>query len=94
MVSVMWTLAAETSSTTGSLALLRDSSVHAYIDWPSERSHSEKITIEADALLKKHDLDFSKIDRYAVSTGPGSFTGIRVALNFIRALAYSFDQWG
>lgn len=92
MVSVMWTLAAETSSTTGSLALLKNSEVHAFIDWPSERSHSEKITIESESLLKKHDLKFENIDRYAVSTGPGSFTGIRVALNFIRTLAYTFDK--
>ncbi len=92
MVSVMWTLAAETSSTTGSLALLKNSEVHAFVDWPSERSHSEKITIESEALLKQFDLELANIDRFAVSTGPGSFTGIRVALNFIRTLAYTFDK--
>lgn len=88
----MWTLAAETSTPTGSLALLKNSDVHDYVDWPSERSHSEKITTESEALLKKNNLEFAQIDRYAVSTGPGSFTGIRVALNFVRTLSYTFDK--
>lgn len=88
----MWTLAAETSTPTGSLALLKNSDVHDYVEWPSERSHSEKITSESESLLKKNGLEFSDIDRYAVSTGPGSFTGIRVALNFVRALGYTFDK--
>lgn len=87
-----WTFAAETSSSMGSLALFKDNQLVDSAGWPSEKSHSEKITVEAQSLLKKNKLKWSDIDQYAVSVGPGSFTGIRVALNFIRTLAYSHSK--
>ena len=35
---------------------------------------------------------FAAIDRVAVTTGPGSFTGVRVGLSFARALALALDK--
>jgi tRNA threonylcarbamoyladenosine biosynthesis protein TsaB len=87
-----WTFAADTSTSMGSLALFKNNQLVDSTSWSSEKSHSEKITVEAQIILKKNNLAWSDIDQYAVSVGPGSFTGIRVALNFIRTLAYSYDK--
>jgi tRNA threonylcarbamoyladenosine biosynthesis protein TsaB len=88
----MWTLAAETSTPAGSVALFKDQTLIEEIKWEKENSHSERITLEAEKILMRAKIDYSQIDRYAVGTGPGSFTGIRVALNFIRTLAFTFDK--
>jgi tRNA threonylcarbamoyladenosine biosynthesis protein TsaB len=88
----MWTLAAETSTPVGSIALFKGHELVEEIKWEKENTHSERITLEAGKIFSHAKLDFAQIDRYAVGTGPGSFTGIRVAINFIRTLAFTFDK--
>lgn len=88
----MWTLAAETSTPAGSVSLFKGHELIQQISWEKEHSHSERITIEAQKLLADAKISFADIDQYAVGTGPGSFTGIRVAINFIRTLAFTFDK--
>lgn len=87
-----WTLAVETSAATGSLALFKERALAESVVWPNERSHSEKITTEAQRLLNNHGLSWPDLTQYCVSTGPGSFTGIRVALTFVKSMAYSFSR--
>lgn len=88
----MWTLAAETSTSTGSVALFKDAALVSEIKWDKENTHSERISLEAERLLQNQKLQPSDVDRYAVGCGPGSFTGIRVAINFIRTLAFTFEK--
>ena len=38
-------------------------------------------------LLTEHNLTVTDIDRFGIATGPGSFTGLRVGLSFVRGLA-------
>lgn len=40
-------------------------------------------------LLKKHKLQASDLDRIAVNTGPGSFTGLRVGISVANALSFA-----
>ena len=51
--------------------------------------HSDALAPVLQALLKKARLSSQKIDCIAVGTGPGSFTGIRVALTTAKLLAYA-----
>ena len=87
-----WILAAETSSSLGSLALFKNQTLYDFVDWPSDKSHSEIIADQTVELLKKNNLRIEDLDKLATSIGPGSFTGIRVALNFIKSLAYTLDK--
>ena len=48
---------------------------------------SAQLIPQISALLQKHSLNKQQIDAFAVVTGPGSFTGLRVGLAAIKALA-------
>lgn len=91
-------LLVETSSALGGVSLVEtddefeNSKLRDFLDWEKTQSHSEVITSAVKLLLDRSQIDLKNIDLYAVSTGPGSFTGIRVGLNMLKAFAYAFDK--
>ncbi|OFZ19375.1 MAG: tRNA (adenosine(37)-N6)-threonylcarbamoyltransferase complex dimerization subunit type 1 TsaB [Bdellovibrionales bacterium RBG_16_40_8] len=87
----MLTLAIDTVSTQGSLALIRDREIIASQTWAKASSHSETITAAFHELLSKNNLSSNQLTRLAVNVGPGSFTGIRVGVTFARTLSYSYQ---
>ena len=68
-----------TSTPLGSVALITDKDV-SELTWDQQQSHAEVVTLETEKLLKQNNLELKDIDLFACGTGPGSFTGIRVAL--------------
>jgi tRNA threonylcarbamoyladenosine biosynthesis protein TsaB len=58
----------------------------------AERGHAQLLIPLLVELLATVGLDFADIDRLAVTTGPGSFTGIRVALAAAHGLALAVDK--
>lgn len=80
-------LGLETSTKMGSVAL-NDKSVF----WEREKSHSEFVTFQVEKILQNFGLKSSDLDCLAVGIGPGSFTGIRVGLNIVRALSFAHKQ--
>ena len=86
----MLILAADTSGKNGSLALVRfeNGAQHAFDVVSIEGgTFSAQLVPQIAALLKSHQLSKSTIDAFAVVSGPGSFTGLRVGLAAIKALA-------
>lgn len=55
----------------------------------NEVTHSEKLLPLIDETLKECSISISDIDCIACTTGPGSFTGIRIGLATVKALAKS-----
>jgi tRNA threonylcarbamoyladenosine biosynthesis protein TsaB len=51
------------------------------------RSHAERLPGELVALARAHGLSVSEIDLFAVASGPGSFTGLRIGIATIQGLA-------
>ncbi len=51
-----------------------------------ERGHAEALAPMVAGVIRASGLDFSQIDRIAVTTGPGTFTGVRIGLSFARGL--------
>lgn len=84
-----------TSSLQGSIALHSNEKFLSEKIW-SKRitvggnpSHSELLTTSVIELLKENKKSMDEITHLAIDVGPGSFTGIRVGVNFARAFAYA-----
>ena len=61
--------------------------VSAHESLPMLRGHAEALIPLIARLLERARLTFSEIDRIAVTTGPGSFTGLRVGISAARGIA-------
>jgi tRNA threonylcarbamoyladenosine biosynthesis protein TsaB len=86
----MLILAADTSGKNGSLALVRfetDSARTLEVVPLEGGTFSAQLVPQISALLAKHSLMKDEIDAFAVVSGPGSFTGLRVGLAAVKALA-------
>lgn len=88
----MLTLAFDTSTSQGGVAVLEGERVLSRIVWSREKSHSELLTPNIETCLRDAGLEARALDRIAVGHGPGSFTGIRVAINVARSLAYALSK--
>lgn len=70
-----------------SVALLDGDHVVGHAHEPMQRGHAEALAPMAEAVMRESGNSFSNLDRLAVTTGPGTFTGQRVGLAFARAMA-------
>jgi tRNA threonylcarbamoyladenosine biosynthesis protein TsaB len=82
-------LALDTTTGSGSVALLEDTRLLAEINAESALTHSARLLRAVDYLLKKNGLEIKDIDGFAVAAGPGSFTGIRIGLSTVKAFAFA-----
>lgn len=85
-------LAADTSSPSGSLAILRDELLLGLIHTVSDEPYSSRLFRHLDLLLRDLALDLKDFDLFAVSSGPGSFTGLRVGLSAAKAWAEAYGK--
>ncbi len=85
----MTILGIETSSRICSVALTDGDGIGDETSLDAGLIHSEKLIPLMDALLKKNKMAVGDIGGIAVSTGPGSFTGIRVGVSAARGFAQS-----
>jgi tRNA threonylcarbamoyl adenosine modification protein YeaZ len=79
-------LAVDTTFGACSAALLEDGRVLARRFEVMQRGHAEALAPMVEAVMREADKPFTALDRLAVTTGPGSFTGQRVGLAFMRGL--------
>jgi tRNA threonylcarbamoyladenosine biosynthesis protein TsaB len=80
-------LALDTSSASGSAALVRDGAIVAERDGDGARRHGERLPRELMTVLDEAAVSLRQIDQFAVVIGPGSFTGLRVGIATIQGLA-------
>ncbi len=85
-------LAADATHEFGSLALARGHETLEELPLHSPSGFAHVLFGELDALLRRHGLKAADIDCFAAASGPGSFTGVRVGLAFVKGLAEALDK--
>ncbi len=86
----MRVLAIDTTLEACSVAVIDTADVHgrhAHESLPMQRGHAEALMPLVARVLDRAQLNFSNLDRIAVTTGPGSFTGLRVGIAAARGIA-------
>jgi len=82
----MVTLAIDTSQRVGSVALARAGNVIASRTFGAESSHLVELSRSTASLLGEAGLTIGDVTRLALVIGPGSFTGLRVGLAYVKGL--------
>jgi tRNA threonylcarbamoyladenosine biosynthesis protein TsaB len=75
-----------------SVAILEGESLLAEISTFDERVHSERLLPAIDQLLRIADLCLGEIEAFAVSIGPGSFTGLRIGLATLKGFTLGDER--
>lgn len=85
----MRVLGIETSTLTGSVALLDTDVVVAEHTLSVSTTHSERLLAAIHRLLEESGTTLGALDGLAVAIGPGSFTGLRIGLATAKGLAHA-----
>lgn len=85
-------LAVETSTHVGSAALVKGSNVLCQRFFEPPRGHGGVLLKEVHSLFQEADLSVQDVDLFAAGAGPGSFTGVRVGLSTLQAMAWAAER--
>jgi tRNA threonylcarbamoyladenosine biosynthesis protein TsaB len=81
-------LSLDTTTRAGSVAIVDDEKTLDERIGDPARPHAERLPGEITALLEAHHLTLDAIELFAVASGPGSFTGLRIGIATMQALAF------
>lgn len=84
-------LALDTSAAAASAAVIRDGYLTGEITIRNGKTHSQKVIPMIDRLLQMLDHKPEDLDLLAVAYGPGSFTGLRIGVVTVKAMAYALN---
>ena len=83
----MRVIALDTTTRAGSVALIEDGRVVDERAGDGARTHAQRLPAEITAMVAAHGVALADVDLYAVASGPGSFTGLRIGIATIQGLA-------
>lgn len=84
-------MAVEASAKAATVALMQDSRLIAQYSQNCGLTHSCTLLPMVEDMLKNTKTAMSDIELFAVSHGPGSFTGIRIGVSTVKGLAWAND---
>ncbi|WP_256759017.1 tRNA (adenosine(37)-N6)-threonylcarbamoyltransferase complex dimerization subunit type 1 TsaB [Cohnella sp. WQ 127256] len=85
-------LSFDTSTAAFTAAIVRDGILIDSIISFTERNHSVRILSEIKELLSRNGLQGTDLDAVAVGQGPGSYTGVRIAVTAAKTLAWAWSK--
>ena len=85
----MRVLAIDTSSNVATVAVMEDELLLGEYILNHKKTHSQKIMTMIEQILSELELTVQDIDIFAAAIGPGSFTGLRIGVATVKALAYN-----
>ena len=74
-----------------SVGIMKDGELLDFTSYESWQTQSENMVPEIDNLLKKHNITRNDINGVVVAIGPGSYTGVRIALTIAKVMALALD---
>jgi tRNA threonylcarbamoyladenosine biosynthesis protein TsaB len=80
-------LSLECSAKSASCAVIEESKILCSDFTSSGLTHSQTLLPMVSDMINKAEVPFSDIDAFAVSAGPGSFTGIRIGISAVKGMA-------
>lgn len=87
----MYSLYLDSANLDLNVGLVKDNKLIDYISYPANRKQSELMVGEIKNILERNNLKAKEIKEVVVTIGPGSYTGIRIALTIAKTLAFSLD---
>ena len=87
----MYSLLLDSANRDLSVGLVKDGTIIDRISYQAWQSQSELMVKEIDTILKRNAVDAKNLSEVVVTIGPGSYTGIRIALTIAKTLAYSLN---
>ena len=82
----------DSSATPASVCLLEDDKIIAEYYLNTGFTHSQKLMAMLESVLKISGKSADDIDLYAVNSGPGSFTGVRIGVSAVKGMAYAQNK--
>ncbi len=83
----MTLLGIDTSSLAASAAIIEDGAILAENFVNVKRTHSETLFPMVESVLGNCGKSLSSVDLFAVTAGPGSFTGVRIGISAVKGMA-------
>lgn len=80
-------MAVDTATTSCSVAIVDKKSIRAELTLVKGQTHSKHLMDMIDTVLDLSGIKISDIDGFATSSGPGSFTGLRIGISTVKGLA-------
>ena len=88
----MIVLGIDSSTTVATVALSSREKLLGEYSIDDKNTHSQKLMVMLESLLEQMDMDIADVDFFAVSKGPGSFTGLRIGVATAKSFAYALDK--
>jgi tRNA threonylcarbamoyladenosine biosynthesis protein TsaB len=83
----MLTLALDTTTRAGSVAVVRGDAVLSVVHGDATRTHGERLPTELEQALQLASVNAGDLQLLVVASGPGGFTGLRIGLAAIQGFA-------
>ena len=74
-------LCIEAGTDIGSVALAKNGRLLSLRENLEGKHHAQNLAVYAEEILRENDLDADELDAVAVGKGPGSYTGLRIAVS-------------
>ena len=87
----MYTVLLDSSNTNLSVGLAKDNLLLEEISYEAWQRQSEYMIPELNKLLEKFNVKREEIDSVMVAKGPGSYTGVRIAITIAKTLAVALN---
>ncbi len=79
----------DTSGPACGVAVMKDGSIVCELQLTSGKTHSQRVMPMVDQALSMCEMTVSDIDLFGAVVGPGSFTGVRIGVSSVKALAHA-----